>query len=165
MADTDGKSHRNSYYNRKENCVMNIQEKDSEKNIDSTKLAEVEKLKKTISEAELKMKKLHEEIGQIIYDKYKDNPLPEVEEKIKMGLNIENAITACKTRISVLQENPKCPACGIRLKQEMVYCFNCGKKVKEESVEKREGIYCSKCGEKLETGSTFCTSCGKKVEV
>lgn len=144
---------------------MDDNKMDIEKNTESNKKAELEKLKGTISEAELKQTKLYEKIGKIIYEKYKDNPLAEVEEEIKIGLNIENIISACQVRISALQEKTKCPVCGVRLKQTMNYCYNCGEKIKEETNKKRNCIYCSKCGKRLELGSVFCTNCGKKVEI
>ena len=58
---------------------------DTEELTKEQKLAEIEKLKKTIFEAEGNLENLYSEIGKSVYQKYKEAPLPEVEEQLKPG--------------------------------------------------------------------------------
>lgn len=127
------------------------------------KLAEIEKLKKTISQAEGKIETLYSEIGKIIYEKYKEAPLPEVKEQLKTGQSLEAAIDSCKNRIEALKENPKCPVCGAEVTDNMLYCYNCGEKLTSAPERKRKYIYCHHCGQQLEPESAFCSACGEKV--
>ncbi|MCB5483747.1 zinc ribbon domain-containing protein [Blautia faecis] len=138
---------------------------DTEELTKEQKLAEIEKLKKTIFEAEGNLENLYSEIGKSVYQKYKEAPLPEVEEQLKSGQNLEAAIASCKTRIESLKERPKCPVCGAEVTDNMLYCYNCGEKLNSAPERKRKHIYCRHCGQQLETESAFCTACGKKVDM
>ena len=140
-------------------------ETDTEELTKEQKLAEIEKLKRTISEAEGNVEKLYNQIGKVVYRKYKEAPLPEVEEQLKTVGNLEAAIASCKIRIESLKERPKCPVCGAEVTANMLYCYNCGEKLNSAPERKRKHIYCRHCGQQLEAESAFCTACGKKVEM
>ena len=54
----------------------------------------------------------------------------------------------------------KCSKCGAELENDMLFCRECGERVKSTSMEK---CYCRECGAKISSGAKFCSACGAKV--
>ncbi len=52
----------------------------------------------------------------------------------------------------------RCQQCGTELKDDVLFCRNCGAKV--EKIQKR---FCSKCGAEYELGCKFCERCGNNL--
>ena len=51
----------------------------------------------------------------------------------------------------------KCPFCGADLKDDSLFCTECGK-------EQPKGNTCPHCGAIVNEGDVFCTECGKNIE-
>lgn len=51
----------------------------------------------------------------------------------------------------------KCPFCGAELKDDSLFCTECGK-------ELPKGIECPHCGASVNEGDVFCTECGKRID-
>lgn len=51
----------------------------------------------------------------------------------------------------------KCPFCGAELKDDSLFCIECGK-------ELPKGIECPHCGASVNEGDIFCTECGKRLD-
>ncbi len=130
-------------------------------------MSELTKLNMAVSESENRIREIYEEIGQIIYKSYQEEPIGEVEKQITELNELERAIEACKLQIRAINAEYSCPKCGGKIKQEMVYCSNCGLRLPdkvniEEADNKKQ--FCSECGEILESGALYCAKCGKQVE-
>ena len=51
----------------------------------------------------------------------------------------------------------KCPFCGAELKDDSLFCTECGK-------ELPKAIECPHCGAPVNEGDVFCTECGKRID-
>lgn len=91
-------------------------------------LSETTKLKMDIKSKEELLQKKYAELGQIYYEKFKDDEsqeyaqfaeikttLEEIEEKKKELLNVKGAIA--------------CPKCGAQLPEGVSFCSSCGEKI------------------------------------
>lgn len=52
-----------------------------------------------------------------------------------------------------------CYNCGRSLKDEELFCMNCGTKVEKTPPR----FYCANCGRELHPEGLFCMNCGQKV--
>ena len=131
-------------------------------------MSELTKLNIAITESETKITELYSEIGYLIYEAYRENPITEVEKQMTQISELKEAIEVCNIQIKALNAGNSCPRCGAKIKSAMIYCSNCGLKLKtsDENVnpESDNTLICSKCGEPLEPGNVFCTKCGNKIE-
>ena len=127
---------------------------------------EIEKQNQVIAELRTKLTALYSDIGKIVYENYKNQPLAEVEMQIQEAQGLEQTIQDCMKQIQTLEEQTKCPNCKTEIRRDMIYCYNCREKLRKDvEEEKRNYIYCSKCGEQLEMNTSFCTKCGEKVKI
>ena len=51
----------------------------------------------------------------------------------------------------------KCPYCGAQVKDDCLFCTECGKPIPQ-------GYVCPHCGASVNNGDAFCQNCGKKIE-
>ncbi|MDR1464450.1 MAG: zinc ribbon domain-containing protein [Oscillospiraceae bacterium] len=56
---------------------------------------------------------------------------------------------------------PACPACGAPLREDAVFCVECGKRV---TPEPPAALACPACGTPLPGDSVFCVRCGKRLD-
>ncbi|HOV27151.1 MAG TPA: zinc ribbon domain-containing protein [Pseudobacteroides sp.] len=96
----------------------------------SGNMVQITKLNMAIKSEESKIQEYMAEIGNIIFDKYKDgkdidpdvkNNCEEIEKCIK-------TIDELKLKIIDIRDLKKCPGCGNEIDKDDVYCSKCGTK-------------------------------------
>lgn len=96
----------------------------------SGNVVELTRLNMNIGAEEEKIKKLHFEMGKLLYDVYQDGqPIHEdlmaFCEKIDV---IYGTIEEMKTKILELRNVKACTECGHELELDMPFCYKCGRK-------------------------------------
>lgn len=60
-----------------------------------------------------------------------------------------------------------CNKCGLKLKEKVKFCPNCGREILEKSKTKLNSetvnLICGKCHKKVDKDSQFCTYCGSSI--
>ena len=95
-----------------------------------------------IGAEEEKIKKLHSEMGKLLYDVYQDGE--QINEDIipfceKIDV-IYGTIEEMKTKILELRNVKACAECGHELEMEMAFCYKCGRKQEADVVDTGEDI-------------------------
>ena len=110
------------------NTVVSVSKKAADK---STDLVEITKIKFALSEKEGEVDKLYKEIGEAIYNAFKNEAEPDE----IISKNCE-AITEKKNEIMMLRDQ-------LRERKNIRVCASCGCEVPNDSA------YCNKCGTKM----------------
>ena len=135
-------------------------------------LTDYTKYSRIISESEAEIKNLYSEIGYKVYLAYRDRPLPEVAQQIMRINNLSASIGEAKNAQKMLNETVKCPRCGARVRQGMVFCNNCGCQLAAHNPGPAPAApasmqaptrFCQSCGAPMAEDSLFCMSCGAKA--
>ena len=83
---------------------------------------------------------------------------PQVGEMMK-GMSFGNNAGAMAQNAGSSQESTKCPKCGCSLPANAKFCFECGTKIEQLSVDE---MICPACGKKTPKGK-FCMECGQSL--
>ena len=130
-------------------------------------IQETAKLNSAINDAEKKINQIYGQIGSIVYNAYRENPMPEVAEFFAEIDGLNQKIEESKAQLKTINAANTCPQCGAKIKNGMAFCSGCGYKIEapapEVAPEAPAGKVCE-CGAVVEEGMAFCTSCGRKVE-
>ena len=122
------------------------------------------KLNNMISEEEKKIKKCYGEIGELYFEHYSENCLPEFEEFVAILKASKEKIENYKEQIEKLKNGIHCANCGGEISHNTLFCPTCGMAVKAAvTVEKTldESILpCANCGAAMPADRKFCTRCG-----
>ena len=103
------------------------------------------KLKGKISDTKANINKVYKEIGELVYEQFKDNTdkKEEIELKCQVISNLNDEISKLEAEILALKETKKCIDCGEEIDSKADFCPKCGKqqpKVEEEKIEVEENV-------------------------
>jgi len=112
----------------------------------SGNVVELTKLNMNIGTEEEKIKKLHSEMGKLLYDVYLGGEQINEElipfcEKIDV---IYGTIEDMRSKILELRNVKACAECGHELEIEMAFCYKCGRKQEAGAIENCNT--CDTCG-------------------
>lgn len=87
-----------------------------------------QKLRNKISGEEKQIRKIMEELGKIIYRRYKDAvPLEDMQRRLCEQIEQRmDRISQYKEAIAGVKEKKVCPSCGITVEAGMAFCPHCG---------------------------------------
>ena len=129
-------------------------------------LTETTRLNSQVNETEKEISALYRQLGFVIYQAHRDDPIPEGAELIARIGELHGKVEELKAQIQNINRASHCPTCGAKISKGMVFCTSCGSKlpvVEEAPQEEKNVARCTACGTALEEGSLFCTNCGTKV--
>jgi len=100
----------------------------------TSEVVEQQRLRSQIGTFERDIKKHYEELGKIVYKRYEDGEVLDIEfispcEEINQKKEL---IEKCENDISGLTGRKKCKNCDAIVDKEDVFCRRCGELVKEE---------------------------------
>lgn len=140
----------------------------------SGKLIEETKLKIAISDKEADIEEIYEQMGQLVYQAYKDGEDvgKEFTKHSKKIDKINDEIDEMHKKIMFNKNLRKCDECGEVISVDSKFCTNCGVKQKpvkikeEKKVVKKEDVVvekvCPECGVVCAPETKFCDKCGHK---
>lgn len=109
-------------------------------------------------------------LGQMYYEKNKDNK--EIEPNFYAQIDLitkldENRKSFYMNKLR-LEGKMMCANCGTIIPYGSIFCNNCGKRADEkqegEINSKEAGVKtCTVCGAKIDEGNLFCEQCGSKI--
>jgi len=140
----------------------------------SSELVEVTKLNSSIGSEEDKIRKLYEQIGKNVYQKFTAG------EEIYLEANDacleiqtrEATIKGLKQKILEVKNIRICEQCGAELDRATAFCSKCGTKQEplkspeqaEDNAEKQSSSgFCGSCGSAVDAGTAFCSNCGARI--
>ena len=87
------------------------------------------KLKGKIGDAKANINKVYKEIGELVYEQYKNNTdkKEDIELKCQVISNLYDEISKLETEILALNETKKCISCGEEIDSKADFCPKCGK--------------------------------------
>ena len=87
------------------------------------------KLKGKIGDTKANINKVYKEIGELVYEQYKDNTdkKEDIELKCQVISNLNDEISKLETEILALNETKKCVSCGEEIDSKADFCPKCGK--------------------------------------
>ncbi|WHH59108.1 zinc ribbon domain-containing protein [Petroclostridium sp. X23] len=103
----------------------------------SNEIVEVTKLNISIGDAQTRIDVLMKEVGQIIYDAYKDgdvfsdeltNRCEEIEQTIEK-------VSQIKEKIAEIKKMKLCPRCEKENEIDAAYCSKCGFRIEEDEIQ------------------------------
>jgi len=96
----------------------------------SNELIEVTKLNSAINSQKDKMKALMLEIGELVYDTYRDGKPLEAELSVKCEsiAECEKSIDEIKSKILDVKNLKKCMGCSSEVDHDVLFCPRCGSK-------------------------------------
>lgn len=100
-----------------------------------------QKLRNKISGEEKQIRKIMEELGKIIYRRYKDDvPLEDMQRRLCEQIEQRmDRISQYKEAIAGVKEKKVCPSCGITVEAEMAFCPHCGAACTTKEQEEQAG--------------------------
>ena len=98
------------------------------------------KLKGKIGDAKANINKVYKEIGELVYEQYKNNTdkKEDIELKCQVISNLYDEISKLETEILALNETKKCVGCGEEIDSKAGFCPKCGKE--QPKVEEQEKV-------------------------
>lgn len=100
-----------------------------------------QKLRNKISGEEKQIRKIMEELGKIIYRRYKDGvPLEDMQRRLCEQIEQRmDRISQYKEAIAGVKEKKVCPSCGITVEAGMAFCPHCGAACTTKEQEEQAG--------------------------
>ena len=100
-----------------------------------------QKLRNKISGEEKQIRKIMEELGKIIYRRYKDDvPLEDMQRRLCEQIEQRmDRISQYKEAIAGVKEKKVCPSCGITVEAGMAFCPHCGAACTTKEQEEQAG--------------------------
>ena len=133
-------------------------------NLSEETLQKIAELETQIEEMKGDMTPHFTELGKNYYEMQEgyEERIASVREKLdEKKERIENL----KIEILALKGIVICPNCGCEVSDEVMFCGECGTKIRTVEAADDEHIVCSRCGALNDKDMRFCTSCGQKLEV
>ena len=99
----------------------------------SNEFVEITKLKFSIADIEGDIAKLMREIGETVYEAYKDNKEPDeaINEKCAEIAEKYANIAEMRAKLNELKNITICPKCGAPMDKDSLFCAKCGEKLAE----------------------------------
>ncbi len=117
-------------------------------------------IEKLNGEKELKLL----ELGKRYYNKIITNEEVELDNLVKDIEGIFEEIEKNSMQLQILHNKEFCQQCNAALEEDVVFCSECGTRVKEEVKSDGNDISCKSCDNIMSKDSKFCNLCGEKVE-
>ncbi|MBQ7717802.1 MAG: zinc ribbon domain-containing protein [Clostridia bacterium] len=97
----------------------------------SNEIVEITKLKFALSDIESDISKLMRDIGESVYEAYKENKEPDEEINANCALIAEKYEQAeeMRAKINELKKLTQCPKCGCAMDKDAQFCSKCGEKL------------------------------------
>lgn len=132
--------------------------------------AEMKQIVENIARVEADIQEKIFQLGQMYYEKYKENREiePDFYEQIDLITKLDENRKSFYMNKLRLEGKMMCANCGTVIPYGSIFCNICG----QRADEKKEGVSgpaeagartCSACGAQMEAGSLFCEKCGSKV--
>lgn len=130
-------------------------------------MADINNLKKSISEEEEKIEKNYQKLGRAYFELKGNAPESELEELVALIRSSYDKIDEMNEEIAELENGQKCPVCGTPLESDMIFCVGCGTKIEWPDTtpydpKMPETKFCINCGTRIPREANFCTKCGAK---
>ncbi len=130
-------------------------------------MADINNLKKSISEEEEKIEKYYQKLGRAYFELKGNAPESELEELVTLIRSSYDKIDEINEKIAELENVQKCPVCGMILESDMIFCVGCGTKIEWPDTtpydpQMPETKFCIYCGTRIPREANFCTKCGEK---
>lgn len=145
-------------YGKRKDCVGMVE-------ITEELQAKIDELNESVEAIKKEIDSLYMELGKYTYEMNTPNrdvligdTYNKLNEKYAM-------IRDVNVKILDIKGYKICPSCGLEVDKELMYCGNCGTKMKTEVETTAEGNVCTKCGAVMEPDKKFCTRCGAKMEM
>lgn len=127
-------------------------------------VTEIARLNGQITNEEKKIQNLCQQIGNLYFQKYKDNPDPDFINMVSEIFVARENIQSCRERILQIKDQVICPACGSPVTRGSAFCSECGNRLQmpaaAQPVQTEPVQHCASCGQVLNPGSRFCPRCG-----
>lgn len=145
---------------------------DMKKRTTSTSSATVEKnqeitattkLDFAINEARGQIEEYYKQIGELYFEKYKDNPSAELAGLVENIKNKSFEIDKMNIQIIKLRGFTICPQCNAEVSINARFCCMCGFKIELPMIEEEQKNCCPQCGNEVRENSKFCNRCGCKI--
>lgn len=135
-------------------------------------LVDINKLKAQISQINKEIDEEYKNIGQLVFNSFKDEGIEDSDEKIgeKCNAIIKKLEDIDRINKEILRlTNERTCSCGASISMDAKFCPACGKKfedIHENDSPKEESKVniCSQCNTKLEEGIKFCPNCGNPIK-
>lgn len=100
-----------------------------------------QKLKSRISTEEKQIQKIMEELGKILYRRYRDGvPLEDMQKRLCEQIDQKmDRIAQYKEQIAGVKSKKVCPSCGAAVDAEMAFCPHCGASCTTKEQEDQAG--------------------------
>lgn len=125
-------------------------------------MTETSKINGVINDSKRKIELAYKEIGSFYFEKYGNNPDPEIAEKVSMVKELNDKINQLQIEVRRINGFATCPNCGQIIKEGFLFCTNCGMKFEQPKPRQEEKV-CKSCGYPVMEGTAFCTRCGTPI--
>jgi rubrerythrin len=154
----------------------------------SGELVETTKLNMTINSEEDKIKKLHNEIGKLVYIKFEggNNFEPDINSICQQIMEVQKNIDSIRRKVLEIKNAKTCPNCKSEMEINIMFCPKCGVKqetIYSDNMGSSSGIEqnsepstvqhsftspptekkCNSCGTTAAAAASFCPICGAKL--
>ena len=124
-------------------------------------VADVAKLKLSISEEKRKADEIYKKIGKLFVEKAGDRAKGGFATLVEEVRATEGKIEEYKSQLRDLKGIVLCSECGGELSADATYCPTCGNKADRPD---RKPPICPNCGVTVDEGATFCVDCGTQLK-
>lgn len=130
-------------------------------------ITDVARLNSLISDKEKHIAQLYGEIGQVYYERHRDDKDAEELQKIEQINGLYSEIQQMNEEIKQIKGVVKCPNCGAEVAINASFCSSCGAKMAFDN-EKSEGQsenarICPNCHAPVGDDNLFCNHCGTRL--
>lgn len=134
----------------------------------SNELVEITKINMSISGEEDKIQKVYKQIGQYVFDNFKDNS--DADENIaglcQQIMSHQKNISDLKEKLMAIKNIRQCADCGAEIELSTSFCPKCGSKQEAPeapAAEDSQKPVCPSCNAEYDEGTVFCSNCGHKI--
>ncbi len=134
-------------------------------------MADTSSINRQIAADEAAIKAIIFDIGNIYYNKNKDNTNDEFADAFIKIEELKAKIEQAKIQIQQIKGTKLCTNCGAEIPNGVAFCSKCGAKAPEDTVVESSTAeeviakkVCPSCGNAEEEGVSFCSGCGCKLD-